>query len=127
MRLLLIAAGGALGTTARYQLGGAVQQLTSPYFPYGTFAVNVLGCMLFGVVAGLADERFVVGPTGRAFLLIGVIGGFTTFSSYTFETLQLVRAAEIARAVVNMAGQVVGGLVALWAAYAVTRALVAVP
>jgi CrcB protein len=121
MRLLLIATGGALGALARYALAGFVHRFTSALFPYGTFAVNVVGCLCFGVILGLAEQRFVVGPAGRSFLLIGLLGGFTTFSSYTFETFELLRDAEYLRAAINAAGQVVAGLLALWAGYSSAR------
>jgi CrcB protein len=116
-----IGLGGALGSVARYALAGAVQRYTSPYFPYGTFAVNILGCLVFGIVFGLTEHRFVISPPARAFLLIGVLGGFTTFSSYTFESFQLIRDAEFLRASVNAGGQVVLGLVCFWLGYQVNR------
>lgn len=122
MRLLLIAIGAAIGGLARYGLSGLVHRFATPFFPYGTFAVNVLGCLLFGAVIGLAEGRGAVGPGTRAFVLIGVLGGFTTFSTYTFETFELLRAGQIVRALANSAGQVVGGLIALWAGYAAVRA-----
>ena len=121
MHLLLIGIGGALGAIARYALAGLVHRFTSPFFPYGTVAVNLVGCLCFGLIVGLADERFVIGPTGRAFVLIGLIGGFTTFSSYTFETFELLRAGDVARAMANAGGQVIGGLIALWAGYSLAR------
>ncbi len=121
MNVLLVAIGGAMGAVARYGLGGLVHRYTSPHFPYGTFVVNVIGCLAFGVLAGLAEQRFVLGSQARAFLLIGILGGFTTFSSFTFESFQLLRDAEYARAFVNIAGQVVLGLAALWAGFVVAR------
>ena len=118
-----IALGGALGSVARYGMAGVVQRYTSPYFPYGTFAVNITGCLVFGVIFGLTEQRFAISPAMRAFLLIGVLGGFTTFSSYTFESFQLIRDAEVFRATVNVAGQVVLGLVFFWLGYLVNRLL----
>jgi CrcB protein len=123
VNLVYVAVGGAIGSSARYLLGGFVHRHTSPYFPYGTFAVNVVGCFAFGVVAALAEHRAAVTPAARTFLLIGVLGGFTTFSSFTYETFALVRDAEFLRALVNVAGQVVVGFAALWAGYAVVRIL----
>ncbi len=121
MNVFLVGVGGALGAVARYGLGGLVHRYTSPHFPYGTFVVNVSGCLVFGVLAGLAEQRFVLGPQARAFLLIGILGGFTTFSSFTFESFQLLRDAEYARAIANVAGQVLVGLIALWAGFVVAR------
>jgi CrcB protein len=116
-----VAAGGAIGSAARYLMAGLVHRYTSAYFPYGTFAVNTLGCLLFGVIFGLTEQRFVISPAVRAFLLIGVLGGFTTFSSYAFESFQLMRDAQYLRASVNVAGQVVLGLVSFWLGYQVNR------
>jgi CrcB protein len=119
---ILVALGGAIGSAARYALAGAVHRYSSPYFPYGTFVVNVLGCLAFGVIFGLSEQRFVVGPAMRAFLLIGVLGGFTTFSSFTFETFQLLRDGEWLLAAANSVGQVLIGLVAFWIGTVVVRA-----
>jgi fluoride exporter len=116
-----VAAGGAIGSVARYVLAGLVHRYTSAFFPYGTFAVNTIGCMLFGLFFGLTEQRFAVSPTVRAFLLIGVLGGFTTFSSYAFESFQLMRDAQYLRASVNVAGQVVLGLVCFWLGYMANR------
>ena len=121
MNVLLIALGGSIGAVARYGLSGFVQRFTSPYFPFGTFTVNIVGCLVFGILAGIAEQRFALGPQARAFLLIGVLGGFTTFSSFTYETFQLLRDAEIARAALNVFGQVIVGLAAMWAGFVIAR------
>lgn len=118
-----VAAGGAIGAAARYALAGLVHRFTSAYFPYGTFVVNMTGCLLFGVIFGFTEQRFQISPTLRAFLLIGVLGGFTTFSSYAFESFQLLRDAEYFRASVNVAGQVVLGLVCFWLGYMANRVI----
>jgi fluoride exporter len=123
MRVLLVALGGALGSVARYGLSGFVHRYAPPSFPYGTFVVNVAGCLAFGLIAGLVEARSVISPAARTFLLIGVLGGFTTFSSYAFETFALLRDVEIGRALVNAAGQVVVGLLVLWLGYVLARAI----
>src|SRR5207237_8622074 len=123
MNVLLIALGGSIGAVARYGLAGLVQRFTTPYFPFGTFVVNMVGCFVFGSLAGGAEHRFALGPQARAFLLIGVLGGFTTFSSFSFETFQLLRDAEIMRASVNAVGQLVVGLFAMWIGFVVARLL----
>ncbi|MPZ20010.1 MAG: fluoride efflux transporter CrcB [Luteitalea sp.] len=120
---ILIAVGGALGAAGRYALAGFVMNCVAPFFPWGTFVVNLLGCFLFGVTFGLAEERFVLGPSTRVFLLIGLLGGFTTFSSFSFESLQLLRDGEMGRAAFNAVGQVVGGVAALWLGLTLTRLL----
>jgi CrcB protein len=123
VQLILIALGGAIGSVCRYGLSTAVQRSTSPFFPYGTFAVNVLGCLVFGIIIGAARQRFVLGPSERAFLLIGVLGGFTTFSTFSYETFALLQDGELVRAAANALGQLFCGVVALWAGYALVAAL----
>lgn len=119
MNILLIAIGGAVGSVCRYLLTSAVLRALGTLFPAGTFVVNVAGCLLFGLVTGLAQERVTLAPEARAFLLAGVLGGFTTFSSYMNESVVLVREGQWVWAGLNLAGQVVAGLVAFWTAYAV--------
>jgi fluoride exporter len=121
--MILIAVGGALGSVCRYGLSLAVQRLSSPTFPYGTFVVNVVGCLLFGMIVGAARHRLALGPAERAFLLVGILGGFTTFSTFAYETFALVQNGELVRAFLNAAGQLLGGLTALWAGYVIASAL----
>ena len=123
MNVLLVALGGSIGAVARDGLAGLVQRFTTPYFPFGTFVVNIVGCLVFGILAGMAEQRFVLGPQARAFLLIGILGGFTTFSSFTFETFQLLRDAEFMQASLNAIGQVVIGLGAMWVGVVLARLL----
>jgi CrcB protein len=79
--------------------------------------VNVVGCLVFGLIAGAAQERVVLGPEARAFLLAGVLGGFTTFSSYMNESFVLVREGQFGWAALNLGGQVVVGFIGFWAGY----------
>jgi fluoride exporter len=123
MNTLAIGVGGALGAIARYALGSAVHRVIPGSFPYGTFIVNVIGCLTFGLVIALAESRFVDGPATRAFLLVGVLGGFTTFSSFTFETLELLRGGQVVHAAVNVIGQIALGLFALWGGIVLGRAI----
>jgi CrcB protein len=109
--------GGALGSMARYGLTVFVSRYLPPSFPYGTFIVNVVGCLVFGLIVSLAGDRVALGTPGRAFLLIGILGGFTTFSSFTNETFVLLRNGQGLAASVNVVGQVVIGLAAVWAGY----------
>ena len=121
-RYLLVAAGGAFGSIARYALDGLVLRLGGAYFPSGTFVVNGVGCLIFGLILGLTEGRWVpLTPAGRLFLLIGLLGGFTTFSTFTFETFQLVRGGEYARGALNAAGQVIVGYAAMWVGYVSVR------
>jgi len=122
VQLILIAVGGALGSVCRYGLSTVVDRFSGSIFPYGTFAVNVAGCLVFGAIMGAARHRFVLGPSERAFLLIGILGGFTTFSTFTYETFALIQAGHLVRALTNAGGQLVCGLVALWAGYVIVAA-----
>jgi CrcB protein len=119
-KLLALAAAGALGTVSRYLLSSAVQRKAGVLFPVGTLAVNLAGCFVFGLVWSLAEERGLVHPGVRSAVLIGFLGAFTTFSSFAYETGQLMRDAEWLLAAANVAAQNIGGLlcVALGAAAA---------
>jgi fluoride exporter len=121
--LLYVALGGAIGSSMRFLLAGAINQPGSPHSPAGTFVVNLIGCFAFGVIASLADRGFPLTTPTRAFLLVGILGGFTTFSSFTYETIVLLRNAQFLRAAANAGGQVFLGLVALWAGYSLVRAI----
>ncbi len=121
MILLAVALGGALGALARYTVAVAMYRLVPTLFPVGTFAVNVAGCLVFGLLAGLADHRFVFQPVTRSFLLVGVLGAFTTFSTFAFETVELLRDGQFGWAAFNVGGQVLVGLMALWVGYVATN------
>jgi CrcB protein len=110
---LAVAIGGCLGSVARYWLSGVVYRLSGSGFPYGTLAVNVLGCFVLGAIMSLVEYRQMFGPSLRVFLTIGVMGGFTTFSTFGFETFALLRDHEYAAAIGNVAGNVVIGLLAV--------------
>lgn len=126
MTYLLVAAGGALGATARYVVADLVHRVASPFFPWGTFLVNITGCFLFGLIAGAGEAWGVVGPLTRTFMLVGVLGGYTTFSSFAFETVQLMRAGQMSSAIGNIVGQVTLGLLSFWAASAMVQAIAGV-
>lgn len=116
----VIGSGGFLGALARYGLSGFVQrQVPLTTFPYGTLVVNSLGCLLIGVVAGLAESRGLFGPNLRAFALIGVLGGFTTFSTFGYETFAMIRDAGHLRAAANVGLHVLVCLTLVWLGYTV--------
>ena len=87
-------------------------------FPWGTFVVNMVGCLAIGVVVGLMESRQLFSPEFRLFALIGVLGGFTTYSTFGYETFALLRDADYVRALLNVGIQVVLGLGLVWAGYA---------
>ena len=99
---LAIAAGGALGAVFRYWASNGVYFLTGRGFPYGTLFVNVTGSLLIGLLSVWLLERSLAGPVLRGFLLIGVLGGFTTFSTFSMETVNLIESGQVVRALVNM-------------------------
>jgi CrcB protein len=101
-QVLAIAAGGAIGALLRYWISTAVQTRTTSVFPYGTLTVNVIGSLLIGFLYIWLTERLAVGPAVRAFMLIGVLGAFTTFSTFSMETLNLMESGHLGKALVNM-------------------------
>lgn len=121
LNLLLIAIGGAIGSVARYSVSLAATRLVDVTYPVGTMAVNVLGCFVFGAIAGVGEHRLPLSSPARALLLVGVLGGFTTFSTYAFESIVLVRDGRADLAVLNVAGQTLIGLAAIWAGLYLTR------
>jgi CrcB protein len=121
--VVYVALGGALGSVARYLLSLAVHRYTAAGFPYGTFTVNIVGCALFGLIIGAAEHRIDLTPAVRAFFLVGVLGGFTTFSAFTFDTLELLRTAAFLRAALNVLGQIAFGLLALWLGYILAKSI----
>ena len=121
---LSVAAGGALGATLRYALGAWTLRALGAGFPYGTFAVNVLGSFVMGVSAALLMERF-PGVWGRfaPFLMTGVLGGFTTFSAFSLDALFLMERGRAAAAALYVGGSVALSIGALWAGLALARGL----
>jgi len=107
-----------MGALLRYGVSGFVQrQVPFSTFPYGTLAVNLLGCLTIGAMFGLSSSRQLFTPEFRTFVLIGMLGAFTTFSTFGYETFSLARDHEYLRALTNVALQVVGGLSAVWFGY----------
>ena len=122
--VLLVGIGGFIGSVARYLASGYVQQITqSADFPYGTLAVNLIGCFVIGVLAELADARGVFTTESRAFVFVGVLGGFTTFSSFSNETMNLMRDGETLPALANVTVHIVVGLGAVWLGRLVAHAI----
>jgi CrcB protein len=121
--ILLVALGGAAGSVARYKLSGWILHHTLDWrFPAGTFAVNVAGCLLAGLLAGLAEKHELFTSEARLLLFTGLLGGFTTFSAFGLETMYLLRKGEVLVAGSNVALSVAAGLLALWLGMGAARA-----
>ena len=110
-----------MGAVLRFVLAGFVQSASGSFFPWGTFVVNATGCLTIGLLATLLEERSALGPTWRVFLLFGVLGGYTTFSSFGLETWRLIESGDWLRAAANAAGSVAVGLVAVAAGVGLGR------
>lgn len=117
----LVGSGGFVGALLRYGLSGLVhRQLPFASFPFGTLAVNALGCLLIGGFAGLTESRQLFGPEARTFALIGLLGGFTTFSTFGYETFAMMRDEEYWLGLANVTAHVLIGITLVWVGYALT-------
>lgn len=119
--MLALALAGAIGTLSRYWLSALVQRWIGTAFPWGTFAVNMLGSFLFGLVWSLAEERKLLSAEVRVIVLTGFMGAFTTFSTFAFETAAYLRTSQWTLAVANIVAQLVVGLLAMIAGMNVSR------
>lgn len=122
-QVLAIAAGGAAGSVLRFWMSGWVHSLVGRGFPYGTLAVNVLGCLLMGLLFVMFVERLSLDSAVRAGVLIGVLGGFTTFSSFSIETINLIEEGLWLKAGLNAGLSLIFCVAATWIGVALARAL----
>ena len=109
VKIVALAIGSLAGGFARYYLAGAVYRILGTTFPYGTLAVNLTGCFLIGLFSVLAEEKFLIGPNGRLLLMVGFCGAFTTFSTFIFETSNLMRDGETLQTLLNITLSVIAG------------------
>ncbi len=115
MSVLFVAFGGALGSVSRYLLGTWIQSVSKSIdFPFGTLTVNLIGCFAIGFLSQLAEARGVFTSETRALVFVGVLGGFTTFSSFGNDTINLVRDGEMFNALANVGANVILGLLSVW-------------
>ena len=113
--VIFVALGGALGSVFRYLLSTGTQTASKSIdFPYGTLTVNLIGCFVIGFLAQLAETRGVFTSQSRTFVFIGILGGFTTFSSFGNETINLFRDGETFNALANVGANVIFGLILVW-------------
>lgn len=122
-KLFLIGLAGFVGTLGRYGLAGAVAKRYGETFPLGTLAVNLIGCFLVGLLFHLMQERFLVNQNLRAIIMVGLLGGFTTFSSFGLQTFTLLQDGEFGFAALNLGVSNVLGLLLVWAGYTLARVL----
>lgn len=123
-KIVWIGVAGALGALARYELGAFVQKIGGAAFPWSTLVINVLGCLLFGIIWALAEGRGLISPDLRTILLTGFMGAFTTFSTFAFETEAFFRDGQVLLAFANIGLQLVIGLAAMTLGQALGRLLV---
>ena len=115
LTISLVALGGAVGSVSRYLLGVWIQSASqSVDFPFGTLTVNLVGCFVIGLLSQLAESRGVFTPETRGLVFIGLLGGFTTFSSFGNDTINLFRDGETVNALVNVGANVILGLALVW-------------
>jgi len=122
-KLFLIGLAGFIGTLSRYWMSGVVARRYGETFPMGTLAVNLVGCFLVGLLFYTLEERFLVNQTARTVVLIGFLGGFTTFSSFGMQTFTLLKDGEVGFAILNIAASNFVGLLLVWAGYTVAKVL----
>lgn len=123
MRWLILFAGGGLGATLRFALALWVDERAQVEFPWGTLAVNAVGCFAIGLLATFADEHRVLTPALRLFLVAGLLGGFTTFSTFGLETWRLVEGGFAGLALANAFGSLFVSLLAVIAGVVLARAI----
>jgi len=121
--VLMVAMGGAIGSSMRYLVGVWATRLFGFNFPWGTMIVNILGSFIMGVLVSLLALRFSVGNEVRAFLAVGLLGGFTTFSSFTLDAVYLLEKKQYSHALSYMSVSVIGGLLALFLGLYLARLL----
>jgi CrcB protein len=120
---LLVFLGGGLGAVARYWLSAATYRFLPPEFPYGNLVVNVSGCVLIGVLMSITEERFIISPSMRLFFAIGILGGFTTFSSFSYETVALLRDGQILFGSLNVLATVLGCLAGTYLGFSIGKVI----
>ena len=121
-KIFLVGAGGFIGSILRYVTSGLVLKLFGkPYFPYGTLVVNVLGCLLFGYLIGISENRQLFSPETRVLIFVGFLGGFTTFSTFGYEVFSFARDGQIISLLVNILLHLLLGVGAVWLGYSLSK------
>lgn len=122
IKLLCVGMGGFAGSICRYLVNlWAQHSFTTPFFPYGTLAVNIAGCLLIGFLGGLSETKHLFTPELRALVFIGFLGGFTTYSTFGYEIFNLARDGQMIPALVNLMLHLVLGFAAVWFGFSISR------
>ena len=122
IKLLWVGAGGFIGAVSRYVVSGMFYKLFGKtWFPYGTLAVNVIGCLLIGFLSGLAENRQLLNPEMRLLVFIGILGGFTTFSTFGYEIFTFAREGQILSPLINLMLHIILGLGAVWFGFSISK------
>jgi CrcB protein len=121
LEVILVTIGGGIGSASRYLVSTWAAARFGADFPYGTLIVNVVGCFIIGAFMTVATERLIVSPYWRLFVTVGIVGGFTTFSSFSYETLHLLQEADALRAFYNFSLNVLVGFSATWLGIGLAR------
>jgi fluoride exporter len=119
LQCLMVGIGGFLGAVSRFFVSSRVQAISNSFFPLGTLAVNMLGCLLIGILFGIVDSTQLLGPYAENLLITGFLGAFTTFSTFGYETLILLRDRKIIQAFANIFIQIFVGILAVWLGYTI--------
>lgn len=123
MQLLLVGIGGCLGSICRYATGLAAQRLITTTLPVATLIVNAVGCLVIGITMGVIEAKGITDPTVRLFMVVGFLGGFTTFSAFGYETFSLATDGRLAVAIANGITQMTVGLLSVWAGHTLATQL----
>jgi len=121
MNLLIIGIGGFIGAVMRYLVSGWAHRIAGASFPYGTLTVNVLGSFLLGFFLIIAEGRFIISPQIRNLIATGFLGAFTTYSTFSFETIMLLKEMMYAQAILNISLNLIVGLFAIWMGITLAR------
>jgi len=117
----MVTIGGGLGSAARYLVSTWAAARFGAEFPYGTLIVNIVGCFIIGAFATMTTERLIISPYWRLFVTVGIVGGFTTFSSFSYETMHLLQETDVLRAFYNVGLNVIVGFSATWLGIGLAR------
>jgi CrcB protein len=122
IKLLMVGMGGFAGSICRYMISDISHRLfNDPFFPYGTLTVNVVGCLLIGLLGGLSESRQLFTPEIRALVLIGFLGGFTTFSTFGYEIFTFARDGQFVSALTNLLLHLILGFGSVWLGFSISK------